>query len=162
MTQGFSTINQTIAPVKGMYALIPNIPHGHDYIFYSAEVTDTLNAGDFVKLRANASVVDNPQIEACEVTDVPFGMVVYNVRNGGVYNVGDKVAIAESGNQVWLVAESAITSGSKLQFTTTGTVAATTTESNAFCGIALTSAAAKGDFVKVQLDFNLGTQPAGE
>ena len=100
MTQGFSTINQTITPVKGMYALIPNIPHGHDYIFYSAQATDTLNAGDFVKLRADASVVDNPQIEACAVTDVPFGMVVYNVRNGGVYNVGDKVAIAESGNQV--------------------------------------------------------------
>lgn len=159
MTQAFNTVQSTITPKKGSYALIPNIPHGHDYIFYSAQNTDVANFGDFVKLSTTSTNVNDPVVEACALTDVPFGMVVYNVRVAN-YAVGDKMALAQSGDQVWLVANAAIAVGKKLQMATGGYVDATETEGNAFIGYALTNATAQGDMVKVQLDFNLGTQAA--
>ena len=161
MTQAFNTVQSTITPKKGSYALIPNIPHGHDYIFYSAQNTDEANFGDFVKLSTTSTNVNDPVVEACQLTDVPFGMVVYNVLVDN-YAVGDKLALAQSGDQVWLVANAAIAVGKKLQMAAGGYVDATETEGNAFIGYALTNATAQGDMVKVQLDFNLGTQPTAE
>ena len=155
MAQAFKLTADTITPAKGMYALIPNIPHSHNNIFYSAEPTDTIAAGDFVKLSTTSTNTACPVMEKCAVTDVPDGMVVYNCRVAE-YKVGEKFAVAETGDCVWLVANGEIAVGAKLQFTADGYVDDTTTSTNAYIGVAQTKANAKGDYVKVKLNFGLG------
>ena len=155
MTQAFSTTATSITPKKGMYALLPNVPSEHNVEFYSSTSTDTLPAGAFVKLYASSTNTDHPIASVCAVTDVPYGMVVYDAFKPA-YKVGERFKIAKSGDEVWCEAESAVDVGDKLQFTTDWTVDDTTTSTYAFIGVALTKATAKGDLVKVQLNFNLG------
>lgn len=155
MAQAFNLTADKITPVRGMYALIPNIPHSHNNIFYSANADDTIQAGDFVKLSTTSTNTACPVMEKCAITDVPAGMVVYNCRVAE-YEVGEKFAVAETGDCVWLVANGAITVGSNLQFTVDGYVDDTTTQGNAYIGVAQTKANAKGDIVKVKLNFGLG------
>ncbi len=156
MTQAFNLVAERPQPIRGDYAYMPNIPHTHNNIFYSADADATIKAGDFVKLSATSSNTACPVVEACEVTDVPYGMVVYDVRVNA-YGVGDRVALAQSGDVVWLVANDAITVGAKLQMVD-GTIFVddTATEGNAFIGEALTATSAQGDIVQVKLNFNLG------
>ncbi len=149
MAQAFNTIQQTINPAKGMYALIPNIPHGHDYIFYSAEAEDTIAAGDFVKLSTSSTNPNDPVVEKAGAEDAVFGMVVYNPRIDA-YRVGDKLAVAESGNQVWLSAHDAITAGAQVYNDPDNKAVASS--GTTVIGTALTPAAAGGLF-KVQLNF---------
>lgn len=155
MTQAFSTTATSITPKKGMYALLPNVPSEHNVEFYSSTATDTLPAGAFVKLYASSTNTDHPIASVCAVTDVPYGMVVYDAFKPA-YKVGERFKIAKTGDEVWCEAESAVDVGDKLQFTTDWTVDDTTTSTYAYIGTALTKATAKGDLVKVQLNFNLG------
>ena len=155
MTEAFSMTGTSITPTKGQYALLPNLPQEHNVEFYSGTATDTLPAGAFVKLYASSTNTDHPVAAVCAVTDVPFGMVVYDVRKPA-YKVGERFAVAQTGDVVWCVAESAVDVGDKLQFTTDWTVDDTTTSTYAYIGTALTKATAKGDFVQVKLNFNLG------
>lgn len=155
MTEAFSMTGKSITPTKGQYALLPNVPSEHNVEFYSATATDTLPAGAFVKLYASSTSADHPVAVVCAVTDVPYGMVVYDPFKPS-YKVGERFKIAKTGDEVWCVAESAVDVGDKLQFTTDWTVDDTTTSTYAYIGVALTKAAAKGDFVKVQLNFDLG------
>ena len=155
MTQAFNLTSKAIGPEKGMYALLPNIPSEHNVEFYSATATDKLPAGAFVKLYGSSTSTYNPVAVVCAVTDVPYGMVVFDPFKPE-YKVGERFKIAKTGDEVWCVAESAVDVGDKLQFTTSWTVDDTATATYAFCGVALTKASAKGDFVKVQLNFGLG------
>lgn len=155
MSQAFNLTETSITPKKGQYALLPNVPSEHNVEFYSATATDLLPAGAFVKLYASSTNTDHPVATVCAVTDVPYGMVVYDVFKPA-YKVGERFKIAKSGDEVWCVAESAVDVGDKLQFTTDWTVDDTATSTYAYVGVALTKAAAKGDFVKVQLNFDLG------
>ena len=155
MTQAFNLTGTSITPVKGQYALLPNVPSEHNVEFYSATATDLLPAGAFVKLYASSASTDHPVAQVCAVTDVPYGMVVYDAFKPA-YRVGERFKIAKTGDEVWCVAESAVDVGDKLQFTTDWTVDDTATATYAYIGVALTKAAAKGDFVKVQLNFDLG------
>ena len=156
MTQAFNLVAERPQPIRGAYAYMPNTPHTHNNVFYSAEATDVINAGDFVKLSATSTNTACPVVEACAVTDVPTGMVVYDCRVNG-YKVGEKVALAKTGDIVWLVANAEITVGAKLQMVD-GTIFVddTATAGNAYIGTALTKAGEKGDFVQVELNFNLG------
>ena len=81
-----------------------------------------------------------------------MGLKVENVSK----HFGEKLAVAETGDCVWLVANGEIAVGSKLQFTADGYVDDTTTSTNAYIGVAQTKANAKGDYVKVKLNFGLG------
>ena len=155
MTQAFSTTATSITPKKGMYALLPNVPSEHNVEFYSSTATDTLPAGAFVKLYASSTNTDHPIASVCAVTDIPYGMVVYDAFKPA-YKVGERFKIAKTGDEVWCEAESAVDVGDKLQFTTDWTVDDTTNSTYAYIGTALTKATAKGDLVKVQLNFNLG------
>lgn len=155
MTQAFSLTGTSITPEKGQYVLLPNLPQEHNVEFYSGTSTDTLPVGAFVKLYGSSTSTDHPIATVCAVTDVPYGMVVYDVRKSA-YKVGERFAIAKTGDLVWCVAESAVDVGDKLQFTTDWTVDDTATSTYAFIGTAVTKAAAKGDLVQVKLNFNLG------
>lgn len=155
MSEAFSLTATSITPAKGQYALLPNVPSEHNVEFYSSTATDKLPAGAFVKLYTSSTSTNHPVAQVCAVTDVPYGMVVYDPIKPS-YAVGELFKIAKTGDEVWCVAESAVDVGDKLQFTTDWTVDDTTTSTYAYIGVALTKAAAKGDFVKVQLNFNLG------
>lgn len=158
MTQAFSLTAAGTTPAEGMYAYMPNKPHVHNAKFYSGTSTDTITAGSFVKLYTSSTSTTNPVVAAAAATDVPYGMVVYDaVKN--VHGVGDFVALAETGDSVFLVAAGAIAVGAKLQFNaTTRKVDDSTTGGSAYIGIAETAAAAAGDLIQVKLDFNLGKQ----
>lgn len=160
MTQAFSLTQSGTIPAEGMYAYMPNKPHEHNAKFYSATATDKIHAGAFVKLNSSSTSTTNPEVVACAVTDVPYGMVVYDaVKNE--HAVGDFVALAESGDSVFLVAGGAISVGAKLQFNaTTRKVDDTATATNAYIGIAETKASAEGDLIQVKLDFGLGVATA--
>lgn len=152
MTQAFSLMADKTTPARGQYAYMPNIPQPHNAILSGDAV---VTAGDFVKLDTTSTDTVVPVVEPCEVTDVPFGMVVYNSLKEDI-KVGEKLAVAKTGDSVFLVANGAITVGSKLQFTADGYVDDTTTSTNAYIGIAETKATAKGDLIQVGLDFGLG------
>ena len=156
MTQAFSLTAAGTTPAEGMYAYMPNKPHVHNAKFYSGTSTDTVTAGSFVKLYASSTSKVNPVVAACAVTDVPYGMVVYDaVKN--VHGVGDLVALAQTGDSVFLVAAGAIAVGSKLQFNaSTRKVDDSTTATNAYIGVAETAATSAGDLIQVKLDFGLG------
>lgn len=156
MVQAFSLTAAGMQPAEGMYALMPNKPHAHNNKFYSATATDTIKAGAFVKLYGSSTSTTNPVVVAAAATDVPYGMVVYDMLKDS-NKVGDFVALAESGESVFMVAGGAIAVGAKLQFTAaTRKVDDTTTSGNAYIGVAETAASADGDLIQVKLDFNLG------
>lgn len=151
MTQAFSLVADKMTPAKGMYAYIPNQPQVHNAILTGDDVV----AGDFVKLDAASTNSIAPVVKKAAVTEVPYGMVVYDMVKP-VNKAGDKLALATTGDSVFLVAAGAITVGAKLQFTAAGKVDDTTTSTNAYIGIAETKAAADGDLVQVKLNFDLG------
>lgn len=158
MTQAFSLTAAGTTPAEGMYAYMPNKPHPHNCKFYSGTATDTIHAGAFVKLYTSSTSTTNPVVVAAAATDVPYGMVVYDMLKD-TNKVGDFVALAQSGESVFLVAAGAIAVGAKLQFNaSTRKVDDSTTATNAYIGIAETAAAADGDLIQVKLDFNLGVQ----
>lgn len=156
MTQAFNLTGTSITPEKGQYALLPNVPQPHNVEFYSGTSTDTLPVGAFVKLYSSATSTDHPVAVVCAATDIPYGMVAYDVRKSS-YKVGERFAVAQSGSHVYCVAAGAIAQGAKVQFNPTGWVVDdTTTSTYAYIGIAETAASASGDIIKIKLDFSLG------
>ena len=161
MTQAFSLTAAGTKPAEGMYAYMPNKPHIHNAEFYSSTSTDTVTAGSFVKLYGSSTSTTRPVVAAAAVTDVPYGMVVYDALKN-VHGVGDLVALATTGDSVFMVAAGAIAVGAKLQFNaSTRKVDDSTTATYAYIGVAETAASAAGDLIQVKLDFTLGTQAAG-
>lgn len=145
-----------IKPLEGLRAYMPNQPQLHNVIFTSATTSDVVKAGQVVALDTASTNTDCPVVKACVANGEPFGVIVYDARKEDV-KVGDKIAIAQTGDIVFMVAGSSLQVGDKLQFdATTRKVDDTTTSGNAFIGIALTPATADGDLVQVELNFNLG------
>lgn len=156
MTQAFSLTAAETKPAEGMYAYMPNRPHPHNCEFYSGTSTDTVTAGNFVKLYTSSTSTVRPVVAACAVTDVPYGMVVYDALKN-THGVGDLVALAQTGDSVFMVAAGAIAVGAKLQFNaSTRKVDDSTTSTYAYIGVAETAASAAGDLIQVKLDFTLG------
>ena len=156
MSQPFTLTGTSITPTKGQYALLPNLPQEHNVEFYSATATDTLPVGAFVKLYGSSTSTDHPIAVVCAATDVPYGVVVYDVRKPA-YKVGERFAIAKTGDTVFCEAAGAIAVGAKVQFTASGwKVDDSTTSTYAYVGIAKTAASAAGDLVQIELNFNLG------
>ena len=156
MSQAFNLTGTSISPQKGQYALLPNLPQEHNVEFYSSTSTDTLPAGAFVKLYASSTSTDHPVAAVCAVTDIPYGMVVYDVRKPA-YAVGERFAIAKTGDVVFCEAAGAVAVGAKVQFAVSGwKVDDSTTSTYAYVGKALTAASAAGDLIQVKLDFTLG------
>jgi len=156
MTQAFNLTGTSITPQKGQYALLPNLPQEHNVEFYSGTSTDKLPVGAFVKLYGSSTSTTHPVCAVCAATDVPYGMVVYDVRKSD-YAVGEKFAIAKSGDVVFCEAAGAVSVGAKVQFNPTGwKVDDSTTSTYAYVGKAITAASAAGDLIQVKLDFDLG------
>lgn len=156
MSQAFNLTATSIKPQKGQYALLPNLPQQHNVEFYSSTSTDTLPVGALVKLYGSSTSTDHPVAVVCAATDIPYGVVVYDARKQS-YAVGERFAVAQSGDVVYMEAAGAIAVGAKLQFAVSGwKVDDSTTSTYAYIGKALTAASAAGDLIQVQLDFSLG------
>ena len=156
MTQAFNLTGTSITPQKGQYALLPNLPQDHNVEFYSSTSTDTLPVGAFVKLYGSSTSTDHPIAVVAAATDIPLGMVAYDVRKPA-YAVGERFAIAKTGDVVFCEAAGAVAVGAKVQFNPTGwKVDDSTTSTYAYIGIAQTAASAAGDLIQVRLDFTLG------
>lgn len=138
-----------ITPVRGNLALLPNQKILQGCVVSSNE-TATLVPGDVVTL-ATGDNANQIVVKKAAVTDLPFGVVVASAIKTG-YAAGEHVSVLPEEGYVYLVAGGAIARGAKVQFNpTTGKVDDTTTASNGYVGIALTTAAADGDFVIVQV-----------
>ena len=142
--------NLDIAPVRGNAALLPNQP-----IIQGAKVASgqsgTLVPGDIVAL-ATGDANDAIVVKKAAVTDLPVGVVVGNPIETG-FVAGDSISYFPVGSYVYMEAKSSsIARGTKLQFNTSGQVLATTTASNGYIGTALTTGAAEGDIIIVQIN----------
>lgn len=141
---------------EGLYAYMPNLPQVHNAIFTGDEGA-TIHAGAVVKLDTASTNKVAPVVAKAEATDKPYGVVVYDVVKPE-YAVGDKLALASTGDSIYLVAGGAIAVGDELEFDpATRKVIKGATQNNALIGVAETQAVADGDYVQVKLNFNLGT-----
>lgn len=146
-------------PAEGQYAYMPNIPQAHNVIF-AGDDGATIQAGAVVTLDTTSTNTVAPVVKAAAATDTPYGVVVRSLVKGS-WNVGDKLAVAENGSSVFMVASAAIEVGAKLEFDpATRQVATGTTANYSLIGVAETAATAAGDYVQVKLDYNLGTVAA--
>lgn len=142
-----SLTNFGIDRKAGEAALLPNQPILHNCIV-AAE--NNLQPGDIVTLSAQAGNNDAVIVKKAAVTEKPVGVVVYNCIKSG-FVAGDRVSVFPEDAYVYLPANGAITRGAKLQFTAAGKVAATTTSSNGYVGVAMTAAAAADELIVVQI-----------
>lgn len=155
----FNLTAKNPAPVEGMYAYMPNIPQAHNVIFTGDEGA-TIQAGAVVTLDVASTNTVAPVVKAAGATDKPYGVVVRSVVKD-IYNVGDRVGVAESGSSLFMVAGAAIAVGDELEFDpATRKVVKGATANNSLIGVAETAAGADGDFVQVKLNFNLGAVAA--
>lgn len=137
--------------VAGMYAYQANLPQPHNPIV-SANQTTALNAGAIVTIDTAVAAPYAPYMKQAAVTDRIDGIVVYNPITN-VFEAGDRIAIARSGDILTMPAAGAISAGVPVYFNASNQVTATATAGNSIVGIAWTSATAEGDFIDVLLDF---------
>lgn len=138
-------------PVAGLYVYMANLPQLHNPII-SANQSTALTYGAVVTLDSSVSNADAPVVKQAAVTDNIFGVISYNPVKAS-WVAGERVAIARANDIVWLPAAGAIAQGAVLYFNSSNKVTSTATAGNSIIGKAITSAAAEGDFVQVELGF---------
>lgn len=137
------------SPQAGMYVYMANLPQLHNVIV-SENQESVLFAGAVVTLDAAVSNTNAPVVKQAATSDTIFGVITYNPIQAS-YKAGDRVAIARGNDIIFMPAAGAITAGAKLYFNASNQV--TTTGEGSVIGKALTSAAAEGDYVQVELGF---------
>lgn len=138
-------------PVAGLYVYMANLPQLHNPII-SANQSTALTYGAVVTLDSSVSNADAPVVKQAAVTDNIFGVISYNPVKAS-WVAGERVAIARANDIVWMPAAGAIAQGAVLYFNSSNKVTSTATAGNSIIGKAITSAAAEGDFVQVELGF---------
>lgn len=141
-------------PVAGLYVYQANLPQLHNNII-SANQTTALTYGAVVTLDS-VSNADAPVIKQAEVTDLPFGVIVFTPIKAQ-FVAGERVALARANDIIWMPAAGAITQGATLCFTAQNQVTAALTEGNGVIGRAITSASEAGQYVQVELNFLVST-----
>lgn len=140
--------NLNITQAKGQAAFLPNQPILQGCVVNTAAATE-LVPGDIVKLVAGAGNI--VIVDKADVTDLPFGVVVYQGIKSG-FKAGERVSVFPANSFVYLPAGNAsITRGAKLQFNAQGQVVATTEAGNGYIGTALTEPGVTGDLIVVQI-----------
>ena len=138
-------------PIAGLYVYQANLPQLHNPII-SANQETALTYGAVVTLDSAVSNADAPVIKQAAVTDNIFGVIAFTPIKAQWVS-GERVAIARANDIVWLPAAGAIAQGAVLYFNSSNQVTSTATAGNSIIGKAITSAAAAGDFVQVELGF---------
>lgn len=138
-------------PIAGLYVYQANLPQIHNAVI-SANQSTALTYGAVVTLDSSVSNADAPVIKQAAVTDDIFGVVVFTPVKAQ-FVAGERVALARANDIVWLPAAGAIAQGAVLYFNASNQVTSTATAGNSIIGKAITSAAAAGDYVQVELGF---------
>lgn len=138
-------------PIAGLYVYQANLPQLHNPII-SANQSTALTYGAVVTLDSSVSNADAPVIKQAAVTDNIFGVIAYSPVKAQ-WIAGERVALARANDIVWLPAAGAVAMGATLYFNSSNQVTSTATAGNSIIGKAITSAAAEGDFVQVELGF---------
>ena len=138
-------------PIAGLYVYQANLPQIHNAVI-SANQSTALTYGAVVTLDSNVANTDAPVIKQAAVTDNIFGVIVYSPIKAS-FTKGERVALARANDIIWLPAAGAIAQGAVLYFNSSNQVTSTATAGNSIIGKAITSAAAQGDFVQVELGF---------
>ena len=118
-----------------------------------------LTYGAIVTLDSAVSNADAPVIKQAAVTDNIFGVIAFSPVKAQ-FAAGDRVAIARANDIVWLPAAGAIAQVAKLYFNSSNKVTSSATAGHSIVGRAITSAAAEGDFVQVELGFETTVAPS--
>lgn len=138
-------------PIAGLYVYQANLPQLHNPII-SANQETALTYGAVVTLDSTVANADAPVVKQAAVTDNIFGVIAFTPIKAS-WVAGERVAIARANDIVWLPAAGAVAQGAVLYFDATNKVTSTATAGNSIIGKAITSAAAAGDFVQVELGF---------
>jgi hypothetical protein len=150
MAQAFSLTGYNIEPVAGMYAQVPNHPQIHNAVVSSNETTTPVGFGYVVKLDTASTNALVPEVLIDAIATAPFGVVVYDPRTSG-YEIGDKVALAQSGDIVYMqVGSTPISVGDPVTVASGFQCSKATTGSG--IGTAITYGDANG-LVQVELSF---------
>lgn len=141
-------LNQEIMTARvGSYALAPFNPAVQARL--DSALVGSILVPSIVKLIDNVGGV--PVVTPCAVTDVPYGVIVYNGGLGESYKANDMVSLATDNDVVYFqTTASAITAGSAVEFDATGKVLASA-GTNAVLGIALDSVGATGGVIRVRI-----------
>lgn len=145
-------------PVAGLYVYQANLPQLHNPII-SANQSSALTYGAVVTLDSSVSNADAPVVKQAAVTDNIFGVIAFTPIKAQWVS-GERVALARANDIVWLPAAGAIAQGAVLYFNSSNEVTSSATAGNSIIGRAITSAAAKGDFVQVELGFATTVAPS--
>lgn len=145
-------------PIPGLYVYQANLPQLHNPII-SANQSTALTYGAVVTLDSSVSNADAPVVKQAAVNDNIFGVVAFTPAKAK-FVAGERVAIARANDIVWLPAAGAIAQGAVLYFNSSNKVTSSATAGNSIIGKAITSAAAEGDFVQVELGFATTTAPS--
>lgn len=153
-----SLTNQNLTPYAGQAAYLPNQPI-LDNCVVSASQGTPLVPGAIVTFATDANLGYVTPVKQAAVTDQPLGVIVGNPIKSG-FNALERVSVFPVNSYVYLPAASGtINPGDQLQFNANNQVAATSTASNGYIGIAMTGSTVEGEFVVVQIQ--PGMQAAG-
>lgn len=136
-------------PIAGLYVYQANLPQLHNPII-SANQEEALTYGAVVTLDSSVSNVDAPVVKQAAPSDSIFGVISFTPIKAQWVS-GERVALARANDIVWLPVDGAIEMGATLYFNEQNQVTATAGGST--IGKAISSAAAEGDFVQVELNF---------
>jgi len=139
----------TQTPILGMPDLRQQ-PNSFFVTLNPDSVFTDFQVGTVLKLIAGTG----PQIlvDAAAATDVPYGVIPYNLKKN-TFAAGDTVQLFADSSVLYLQASAAVNRGAKVQFLNTGgsPTVATRADSNTVLGIALDQAADTGDVIRVQI-----------
>lgn len=138
-------------PVDGMYVYMANLPQLHNVIISQAQENE-LMAGAVLAIDTTSTNTNAPVVKQAAAGDTILGVLSYNPVQT-LYKAGDRVGVARANDIVWKPAAGAIAAGAAVTFNEQNQVVTGTTN---IIGIALTPAAAAGDFVQVELHFDKG------
>ena len=142
------TMNQfSMAPVAGSKVNGTNVIRCE---FYSASASDTISAGQGVIIVATVKPNVTKVSVGAGLTAQWFGVVLTNPMKD-TFAVGDKIEVAAFGTVVLMTASAAITAGASVQLDPSTNKVATQTASNTKIGIALESAGADADVIRVMI-----------
>lgn len=144
-----SLTNQNITPLAGQEAYLPNQPKLQNCVVSASQAT-ALAPGAIVTFAADANLGYVTAVKQAAVTDVPLGVVALNAIKTS-FTALEKISILPLGSYVYLPSAGVIAAGAKLQFTAANKVAATTTASNGYIGIAMTAATVADELIVVQI-----------
>lgn len=116
--------------------------------FYSATPTDVLTAGECVVIAATSAPGVTKVSQSAVLTLKSYGVVLTNPLKDS-FAVGDKIEVGIIGCIVMMEASAAIVAGASVQYDPATKKIATKASTNTIVGLALESAAADGDLIRV-------------